>query len=70
MKQSRRMSIMEVSTNVFIGYCLAVLTQIVVFPWFGIETAITDNLYIGLVFTAVAIIRGYCIRRFFELWRT
>ena len=36
MKQSRAMSLVEAMTNVVVGYGVAVLTQIVVFPWFGI----------------------------------
>ena len=32
--QSRRQSLIEAITNVVVGYALAVLTQIVVFPWF------------------------------------
>ena len=38
MNQSRLMSLLETATNVVIGYVLAIATQIVVFPWFGIET--------------------------------
>ena len=36
MKQSRLMSLLEAITNVAIGYILAIITQIVVFPWFGL----------------------------------
>ena len=36
MQQSRLMSLAESVTNVVIGYVLAIATQIVVFPWFGI----------------------------------
>lgn len=68
-KQSRRMSLIETTTNVLIGYCLAVGVQLVVFPWFDIETHIVDNLQIGLVFTVVAVVRGYGIRRLFTMFR-
>ena len=37
MKQSRLMSLVEAVTNVAVGYGLAVVTQIIVFPWFGLE---------------------------------
>ena len=37
MTQSRRMSLIEAVTNVAVGYVLAVTTQIVVFPWFGLH---------------------------------
>jgi len=40
MTQSRVMSFVEAATNVVVGYVLAIVTQIVVFPWFGIEAAL------------------------------
>jgi hypothetical protein len=48
--QSRRQSLIEAVTNVVVGYALAVLTQIVVFPWFGLQIPFRDNLAIGAVF--------------------
>lgn len=68
MTQSRRMSLIEAATNVAVGYVLAVVTQLVVFPWFGLQASFTDNLALGLVFTAVSLIRGYALRRLFERW--
>lgn len=69
MKQSRAMSLVEVITNVVVGYGLAVATQIVVFPWFGIETGLTEHLTIGLAFLVVSLVRGYALRRLFEAFR-
>lgn len=66
MKQSRAMSLIEAATNVIVGYGLAVLTQVLVFPWFGIETELSDHLAIGVVFLAVSLIRSYCLRRLFN----
>ena len=34
----------EAATNVVVGYVLAIATQIVVFPWFGIETGLAEHL--------------------------
>ncbi len=53
MTQSRRMSLIEAATNVAVGYVLAILTQIVVFPWFGINTALGEHLTIGLAFVGL-----------------
>jgi hypothetical protein len=36
MKQSCFMSLAESIANVAVGYCVAVLTQLIVFPWFWI----------------------------------
>jgi hypothetical protein len=65
-KQSRAMSMIEAATNVVVGYVLAIATQIVVFPWFGIHPNLGENLSIGLLFTGVSLARGYLLRRLFE----
>ena len=52
MKQSRLMSLVEAIANVVVGYGIAVLTQLVVFPWFGLPARVGDALAIGAVFTS------------------
>ena len=69
MRQSRIMSMIEAATNVIVGYVLAIATQIVVFPWFGIEAGLAEHLTIGFVFVGVSLIRGYLLRRLFEAVR-
>jgi len=69
MRQSRIMSMVEAAANVVVGYVLAIATQIVMFPWFGIETGLAENLTIGLAFVGVSLARGYLLRRLFERWR-
>jgi len=66
MKQSKRMSMMESVTNVAVGYGVAVSAQILVFPMFGLDVALADNLAIGAIFTAISIVRSYTLRRVFE----
>ncbi len=68
-KQSRRMSLVESLFNVTIGYGVAVTTQIIVFPLFGLEVSLSDNLAIGGLFTVVSIVRSYAVRRIFEASR-
>jgi hypothetical protein len=68
-KQSRRMSMVEATANVVIGYGIAVATQMVVFPIFGIHITLADDLQIGFVFAVVSLIRGYMLRRIFERLR-
>ena len=67
--QSRRMSLIEAITNVVLGYFLAVATQIVVFPWFGLHPSLGDNLALGAVFVGISLLRSYALRRIFERWR-
>lgn len=69
MKQSRRMSLIEAIANVAIGYGLAVLTQIAVFPMFRLRASLVDNLALGAVFTAISLARSYALRRIFEAIR-
>lgn len=69
MSQSRRMSLIEAATNVTVGYALAVVTQIVVFPWFGLYPSLGENLAIGALFTGISLLRTYTLRRLFERWR-
>ena len=67
--QSRCQSLIEAITNVVVGYALAVLTQIMVFPWFGLQVSLGDNLAIGALFVMISLLRSYALRRLFERWR-
>lgn len=69
MKQSRRISLVEALANVAVGYGVAIATQIVVFPHFGLVTTMGENLTIGAIFTVVSIVRSYSLRRLFEVFR-
>jgi hypothetical protein len=60
------MSLLESVTNVVVGYVLAIITQIVVFPLFGIVTDLSEHLAIGLAFVVVSLARGFVLRRIFE----
>ena len=69
MRQSRLMSLVEAVANVVVGYGLAVLTQVLVFPLFGLQATLGQNLAIGAVFTLVSLGRSYLLRRLFEARR-
>jgi hypothetical protein len=64
--QPRWLSFMEAVTNIVVGYGLAVLTQIIVFPLFGLHASLGENLLMGSVFTFVSLFRNYAIRRVFN----
>lgn len=64
--QSKTHSLIESLTNVSIGYVVALLSQIVVFPMFNIYVPLSDNLLIGLWFTVISIFRSYVVRRYFN----
>jgi len=69
MKQTPKASLIETALNTTIGYGIAVTTQAIVFPWFGLHAPLTTNMAIGLVFTAASVVRGYVLRRLFEALR-
>ncbi len=66
MKQSKQMSFLESLTNVSVGYGVAVSAQILVFPMFGLDVPLSDNLAIGAIFTGISIVRSFTLRRVFE----
>lgn len=63
------MSFVEALTNVAVGYVIAVVTQIVVFPLFGLVTSFGETMAIGAVFTGISIVRSFTLRRLFEAIR-
>ena len=64
--QSKKHSLIESFMNVLIGYTVAVLSQLAIFPMFNIHIPLSDNLFIGLWFTSISIVRSYTIRRLFN----
>ncbi len=63
------MSFTEAIANVAVGYGIAVLTQLVVFPWFGLPARVGDALAIGGIYTGISLVRGFALRRLFEAIR-
>jgi hypothetical protein len=70
MAQSRVMSAVESMANVAIGYGVALASQLLIFPLYGIHIELSTNIAIGLWFTAISIVRSYVVRRTFNRMRT
>lgn len=64
--QTRMMSLVESVANIIVGFAVAVITQLLVFPLFGLAASLSDNLIIGLIFTVVSLCRSYALRRLFN----
>ena len=64
------MSLVEATTNVIVGFVLAVATQAILFPHLGLYVENAVNLVIATAFTAVSIVRTFLLRRLFESLRT
>lgn len=70
MSQSRRHSVLETAANVAIGYVVALVAQLLIFPLFGVHVALSQNVAIGCAFTVVSIVRSYALRRLFNAWHS
>lgn len=66
MTQSRTASFVESVFNVVIGYGVAIASQLAIFPMFGVNLPLSDNLAIGAWFTIISLVRSYAIRRWFN----
>ena len=64
--QSRWMSLVESVSNIAVGYCLAVLTQVLLFPLFGLSISLGENFGIAAVYTLIYLIRSFVLRRLFN----
>ncbi len=64
--QTRLGSLIESAANILIGYGVALLSQLAIFPFFDIDVSIEENLWIGAWFTVISLIRSYIIRRWFN----
>ena len=59
-------SLIEAWANVAVGYFVALAAQLIVFPLYDIDVSMSQNIQIGLIFTAVSIARSYLLRRLFN----
>ena len=64
--QSKKMSTIEAVANVLIGYLIALASQLLIFPLFGIHVTLADNVLIGVLFAIVSLVRSYILRRIFN----
>jgi hypothetical protein len=66
MRQTRLGSLIEVSINIFIGFWINFVANLVILPLFGFNVTISDNFLIGFLYTIVSVARSYVVRRWFE----
>lgn len=70
MSQSRIGSFVESVVNVAIGFGVSMAANLIVLPAYGYEVTTTDAFNIGLVFTAISVVRSYFVRRVFNFLLT
>lgn len=66
MSQTKKQSLKETVISTFIGLAVSLITQIIVFPIYDMEVSFNQNIQITIIFTAVSIVRGYFVRRYFN----
>ena len=66
--QTKTQSLIEATVNSVSGYLLAVLTQVLLFPLFGIHIPLGQNFVLAFIFTIISIARCYVVRRLFNRW--
>ena len=64
--QTKLMSVVEATTNVAVGYLIAVAATYIILPLHGYEVTTNDALSISLAFTFISLARSYIVRRFFN----
>ena len=66
MAQTRFGSLIEGLTNIVIGYTINFIINMLVLPFFVEGFTVKDNLVLGVIYTAISLVRSYVIRRFFN----
>ena len=66
MAQTRLGSLIEAVINVLIGFGINFTANALIFPMFGWSISASQNLVLGLIYTAISVARSYVVRRWFN----
>jgi len=66
--QTRKQSAIEAVMNIAVGFIINMLANFAIFPVFGWDISLQQNLLIGVFYTLVSFARSYMLRRFYN-WR-
>lgn len=66
MAQSVRRSWAEAWSNIAIGYSINFIANLLIFPLFGYNISVKDNIVIGVIYTGISLVRQFVIRRWFN----
>lgn len=64
--QSRIGSLIEAAANIAVGFGVNFTANMIVLPAFGFPVTAGQAFSIGLVFTAISLVRSYVLRRWFN----
>lgn len=64
--QTRLESLIESISNTAVGYVIALISQLLIYPLYGIHVSLGANMSIVAWFTLISIARSYLTRRWFN----
>ena len=64
--QTKKQSLIETLTSVFVGWIIGVILNLTILPLFDYNITVVDSLWVSLIFTVISVVRGYVIRRLFN----
>ena len=65
--QTPRGAIIEAWTNIAIGFTVNFLANFLLLPMVGASFTAGENFALGWIYTAISIVRGYFVRRTFNM---
>ena len=66
-RQSRADSFMEAMTNIAVGLAVSQAANLIVLPVvLGVEVSQGEALWLGVIYTAISLVRSYVLRRAFN----
>ena len=66
MSQTRLGSFVEAWANIAFGFSINWCANLIVLPWFGFDISGGQAFLMGLIFTAISVVRQYVVRRWFN----
>lgn len=64
--QTRTWSVVEITCNYVVGYCVAMILNHYVLKWMGFDVSTGQNATIVTIFTVAGLLRSYAVRRLFN----
>jgi hypothetical protein len=64
--QTKLGSLIEACMNVLIGFSINFVANLLILPLIGFHISVGQNLFIGVLYTLVSVVRSYVIRRWFN----
>jgi hypothetical protein len=64
--QTRLGSLIEACMNVLIGFWINFCANLLILPLIGFHITLSDNFFIGMLYTVISVARSYVVRRWFN----